>query len=312
MKAIVINQFGAPEQLHIEEVSMPMVKSGQALVRVHAAGVNPVDFKIRNGSMKFISGKKFPRILGGDLAGVVEQTAGKSKFRPGDRVFGMLTYTGGAYGEFVAVKESQLCPIPEGLQMTDAAAVPLAALTALQSLQKGKGIKTGSRVLVNGASGGVGSFAVQIAKALGAEVTGVCSARNIEFVKSLGADRVIDYQAEDFTKLGNTYDHLFDAVAKSSFGKCKKLLEKDGCYVSTIPNNGLFFHQFFNFLRKKKAWFIMTKASGEDLAIIADLIVTGKVKVHVEKVFPYQEVVKAHEMIETERVKGKIVLAFIS
>ena len=311
MKALVINQFGGPEQLQMQEMGIPQIKSGEVLLRVHAAGVNPVDYKIRNGSMKFISGKKFPRILGGDVAGVVEQAGPKSKYRPGDKVFAMLSITGGAYAEFVAVKENQLCLIPEGFSMTHAAAVPLAALTALQSFQKSNGIKPGHKVLINGASGGVGSFAVQIAKALGAHVTAVCSTANVEFVRSLGADRVIDYNKEDFLKGDEQFHTVFDAVAKTSFLRCRRIVVKGGKYVSTLPNNGLFFYQATNFLRSKKAHFNVAKPSGEDLSLIADMMKKRQLQPYMQQVFPLAEGAEAHRLIETGRVRGKLVLEVV-
>jgi NADPH:quinone reductase-like Zn-dependent oxidoreductase len=311
MKALVINQFGGHEQLVIQEVAMPLPKSDEVLIRVHAAGVNPVDFKIRNGSMKMITGKKFPRILGGDVAGIVEQVGKNSAFRPGDKVFAMLSLKGGAYAEFITVKENQLCLIPAGFSMTEAAATPLAALTALQAFQKSNGVKPGDQVLINGASGGVGTFAVQIAKAMGAEVTAVCSTANLELAKSLGADHLIDYTIEDFTKTENRYHTVFDAVAKSSFGKCRKIIEKGGKYVSTLPNNGLFFTRFFNFARATKAHFVMAKPSGNDLRLIADYMKQGLVKPVIHQTFPLHQGGKAHQLIETERVKGKLVLTVI-
>ncbi len=311
MKALVINQYGGPEQLRIQETAMPDRGKGELLVRIHAAGVNPVDFKIRSGSMKFITGSKFPRILGGDIAGVVEQADPRSPYRPGDKVFAMLTLKGGGYAEFATVKESQVCRIPEGLGMADAASMPLAALTAFQAFKKGGDIKPGDKVLINGASGGVGSFAVQIAKAQEAFVTAVCSARNAEFVQSLGADQVIDYITEDFTKKRTRYKKVFDAVAKSSFYKCRKILEKDGNYITTVPNKGLFFFKALNFTRSKKAGFIMVKPEGSDLKIISDYYREGKLKPHVSKIFPLEDGAEAHELLETERGRGKLVLSVI-
>jgi 2-desacetyl-2-hydroxyethyl bacteriochlorophyllide A dehydrogenase len=308
MKALMINQFGGTEQFQLQETGLPMPGRGEVLVRVHAAGINPVDYKIRSGSMRFIAGKKFPRILGQDVAGVVEQAGDRSAFRPGDKVYAMLTYKGGAYAEFVVVPEKQLCRIPEPLSMPEAAATPLTALTALQALLKGERIHSGDRILVNGASGGVGHFAVQIAKAMGAHVTAVTSTANLSFVESLGADRVIDYTAEDFTKTDLRYHKVFDAVAKSSFGRCKKILEKNGLYVSTIPNHGLFFHQALNFTRSKKAAFLVTKPSGGDLQIISDFIAKGKVRPHLERTYTISQIADAHHRMESGRVRGKIVL----
>ena len=311
MKALVLTQFGGPEHLQMREMPHPEIKEDEALVKIYAAGVNPVDYKVRNGSMKFITGRKLPRILGGDLAGVVEQSGKTSSFRPGDKVFAMLTHATGSYAGFAAVKESQLCLIPEGISMTEAAATPLAALTAFQAFQKGYGLKPGDMVLVNGASGGVGSFAVQIAKAMGAHVTAVCSAANADFVANLGADNVIDYNKEDFTQLDSTFHTVFDAVAKSSFRKCRKMISEGGKYVSTLPNNGLFFYQATNFLRSKKAFFILTKPYGKDLVQIADMMEKKRVKAHIQEVFPLEKAAEAHRLMETERVRGKLVLKVV-
>ncbi len=311
MRAIVINKFGGPEELHVENLAMPTAGTGEVLIRIHAAGINPVDYKIRNGSMKFFTGKKFPRILGGDIAGVVEQAGKKSAYKPGDKVFAMLSLKGGGYAEFVAVKESQLCPIPENINMREAAATPLAALTALQALRKGGDIQEGDKVLVNGAAGGVGSFAVQIAKAMGAKVWAVASGRNRDFVYSLGADKVIDYGQEDFTQSEEQFDKVLDAVAKSSFPQCKRILKKRGIYVTTVPNRGLFWHAGTNFMRGKKAAFVMVKPSGDDLRIISDWIARGLVRPYVQQSFLMPEGPRAHELMESERVRGKIVFHIV-
>ncbi|MFP4468340.1 MAG: NAD(P)-dependent alcohol dehydrogenase [Bacteroidales bacterium] len=308
MKALRIHQFGGPEQLLEEEVSMPLPERGEVLVRVNAAGVNPVDFKLRNGSLKLFTGKKFPRTLGFDIAGVVERADKSSPFKPGDRVFAMIPFKGGGYAEFVCVKSELLCPIPGEIDMIEAAATPLAALTALQAFRKKEYLHEGHKVLINGASGGVGSFAVQIAKALGAHVTAVASSKNLDFLKKIGADEVIDYTSEDFTKQPQQYHKVFDAVAKSSFKKCRRILRKGGNYVTTVPNHGLICSMMCNFLRKKKATYILVKPSGEDLHVIADMIATGQVRPQIEATFPLKEGQQAHRMLETGRVRGKLVL----
>lgn len=312
MKALTINQFGGPEELRIQEVAMPSPGTDEVLVRIHASAVNPVDYKLRNGSLKMISGKKFPRILGCDISGIVEQAPKKSLYRPGDKVFAMLSIKGGGYAEFVAIKDDKLCLIPENISMTEAAAVPLASLTALQAFKKQGGINSGDKLLINGASGGVGTFAIQIGKADGASVTGVCSNKNMEFVKNMGADHVIDYNREDFTKLNQKYNKILDAVAKSSFNRCRKILEKGGSYISTIPDKGLLFYRALNFLRSKKAGFVMVKPSGRDLMLIAHYLKSGLLYPHVYKIFPLRDGAEAHKLIETERVIGKIVLSVIS
>lgn len=311
MKALAIRQYGGPEQLQIMETALPKPGRGEVLVRVHAAGINPVDYKIRSGSLSWISGSKFPKILGGDIAGVVEQADKDSVYKPGDRVFAMLSIKGGGYAEFVTVKETQLCLIPEVISMQDAAATPLAALTALQGLRIGGKIKEGDKILINGASGGVGTFAVQIAKAMGARVTAVCSGKNVEFVKTLGADEVIDYAKQNFTEVENSFKKVFDAVAKSSFNKCKSIMDEDGTYITTLPSPAIFLHKALNFLRKQKAAAVLVKPLGTDLTYIADLMNKGIVQAYVQKAFPLAEGAEAHKLIETERVRGKIVLTII-
>ncbi len=311
MKALAILQYGGPEQLQITETALPKSGRGEVLVRVHAAGVNPVDYKIRNGSLSWITGGKFPKILGGDIAGVVEQSEKDSVYKPGDKVFAMLNFKGGGYAEFVTVKETQLCHIPDVISMQDAAATPLAALTALQGLRIGANIEEGDNILINGASGGVGSFAVQIAKAMGAQVTAVCSRKNIDFVKALGADEVIDYTQKDFTDTDKRFKKVFDAVAKSTFNKCKHILDDNGTYITTLPGAAIFLHKILNLLRKQKAAAVMVKPLGTDLCYVADLMKKGIVQAHVQKTFPLAEGAEAHKMIETERVRGKIVLTVI-
>ena len=311
MKALVINEYGPPDVLKLQETALPMPGNNEVLVRVHAAGINPVDFKIRSGSLKWVMKNKFPRVLGMDIAGVVEKAGKKSVYKPGDKVFAMLPASGGGYAEFVTVKEKYLARIPDEINMKEAAGTPLAALIALQGLGKGGGIKSGDRVLINGASGGVGSFAVQIARAMGAEVWAVSSTRNQDFVYSLGADTVIDYTTENFTKAGTRFAMVFDAVAKSSFGKCRKILDKKGIYVTTIPGPGLMMNAGLNFMRRKKAAFIMVKPSGDDLEIISDMISRGLIRSYVQQSFLLEEGPEAHRMIETERVRGKIVFHLV-
>ena len=308
MKALVIREFGTPEVLKMEDIPVPEPGENEVLVKVVTAAVNPVDYKIRNGSLKFISGKKFPRTLGGDIAGIVEKAFEGSRFQPGDRVFAMLSFKGGGYAEYVPVPEKSIAIIPEGLDYEAAAAIPLAGLTAFQALVYKGQIKAGSRVLINGASGGVGHFAVQIAKAYEAFVVATTSAKNINFVKSLGADEVIDYASTDIRKINQKFDMVFDAVASHSISEFSHVLDKKGIYVSTLPTPGLLLHQSFNFVANKKAFAIMTKTDGKDLEILSSLYLQGKLRPFIEKTFCLEEGAEAHHMIETHRVKGKIVL----
>ncbi len=237
MKAVYINHYGSADDLKIDDLSQPEINKNEVLVRIHASAVNPVDWKFRQGDLKFVTGFNFPMRLGKDLAGeVIETGSAVTNFKAGDRVWGQLGGTnGGAYAELVAAHHNSLGLIPENLNFKEAASIPLAGLTALQALRNKASVKKGDKVLINGASGGVGSLAVQIAVALGAEVTGVCSGKNAEFVKSLGAENTINYKEEDFTKNNKKYDIILDFVGNVSFGECKNVLNSNGTYVTANP-----------------------------------------------------------------------------
>ena len=308
MKKVVYHRYGPPEVLKVAEVKMPEPVAGQVLVKVVAAGINPVDYKIRNGSLKLVMPGRFPRTPGGEIAGIVYKSGSSSLFKPGDRVYAMLERPRGGYAQYVAVKEKLLCFIPANLSFEEAAALPLAGLTALQSLRdKGK-ITQGMRVLINGASGGVGSFAVQIAKAFQTHATGVCSGKNINFVRDLGADAVINYETEDFTKTGNHYDIILDAVAKKDFMSCYNILKPGGAYISTLPNLGLLLRQTLNPLFSRKAFAIIARSKAEDLTFLGRLTEEGKLKVNLERAYSLDEAVRSHQRMESERVRGKLVL----
>lgn len=310
MNAIVINQYGKPEVLEQQEVPSPSLKSGQVLVKVNASSINPIDFKARQGDLKLFLTKKFPVILGHDLAGEVKESAAVSKrFKAGDRVYGMNPFPNmGAYAEYIAVPEKYLSHTPRQLDDTQAAAVPLAALTALQALRDKAKVKKGRKVLINGASGGVGTFAVQIAKVLGAKVSGVCSTTNVELVRSLGADEVIDYKKQNFEELPEQYDAIVDAVGKSSFSKCKSILKPKGVYVSTMPNADLILGaglSLFTGLSAKALW---VKPNIEDLNVLANYIDTGAIRPVIDKIYDYNEMREAQQQAETERTVGKRVI----
>lgn len=316
MKAVLIRQFGPPQVMKIEEVDKPQISGDQVLIRVHYSSVNPVDWKIRNGSLRLLTGSKFPMRLGFDIAGeVVEMGSSATRFNKCDRVFGMLDFRHiGAYAEYVCISENKLALIPENLDLREAAAVPLAALTAYQALHyKGK-IKSGETVLVNGASGGVGSFAVQIARAAGAMVTAVCGTDNIELVRTLGADRVIDYRKQDFTELPDRYDIIFDAVGNFSFFKISKKLTCSGCYITTLPNKPADILSFFltsllpPFFKGKKSTYINVRPSGSDLGALSLLIREKKVAPIIDRMFSLEEIMEAHAYSETGHARGKIVI----
>ena len=310
MKAVVIYRYGGAEVLQYEEVEQPKIEPTQLLVKVRASSVNPIDWKIRQGMLSLITGSKFPKILGFDVAGeVVAVGSSVTRFKPGDAIYGSTSFPGGGYAEFAAVPENLVALKPTNLSYEEAAAVPLAALTALQALRDQGNIQTGQTVLINGAAGGVGIFAVQIAKALGAVVTGVSSTKNLDLVKSLLADRVIDYTQQDFTEDTAQYDIIFDAVGKRSLSQTKRVLKPNGIYITTLPSPETLFESVLTaFLPGQKAKFILEKPNTEDLIYVKELIEAGKIRVVIDRTYPLQELAAAHSYSETGRAVGKIAL----
>ncbi|WP_414579375.1 NAD(P)-dependent alcohol dehydrogenase [Anabaena sp. CCY 9402-a] len=311
MKAVIIRRYGATDVLQYEELEQPQIKPDELLVRVHASSVNPIDWKTRKGMLSFLTGNKFPMILGFDVAGEVVAVGSQvTRFRVGDAIYGSTKFPGGAYAEFAAVPENLAALKPTNLSYEEAATVPLAAMTALQALRDLGHILPRQKVLINGAAGGVGMFAVQIAKAFNAEVTGVCSTKNLEFVKSLGADRVIDYTEQDFTAEMIQYDIIFDAVAKRSLAHCKKVLKPNGVYISTLPTPDVLIQGFLSmFFPGQKAKFVMEKPNAQDLVYLKELIESGKVRTVIDRTYPLQELAAAHAYSESERTVGKIAIS---
>ncbi|MCA8829582.1 NAD(P)-dependent alcohol dehydrogenase [Hymenobacter pini] len=312
MNAIYFTEYGPADVLRYGEQPTPTPKSDQVLVRVRASSINPIDWKVRNGDMKLITGQRFPKIPGRDVAGEVAAVGNHvTRFKVGDRVYGMPNDgVGSANAEYALLAESVAAFIPEKISFEEAGAVPLAALTALQALHDHGQLLSGDRVLVNGASGGVGTFAVQIAKALGAgEVTGVCGPDNMELVRSLGADRVLNHEEHDFTKNRSHYDIVFDAVGKSSFTACQHALRRNGRYVTTTPEPSvLITDKLAAALSTKSAHMFFAKERGTDLALISAWLQAGTLRVIIDKTFPLQETAEAHRYSETGRAAGKIVL----
>jgi len=310
MIAIEIREPGGPDVLVPVERPTPAAAAGEVLIRVAAAGVNPLDFRIRSGGLKLFLPVKRPFVPGTDVAGVVETAGpGATRFAVGDRVFAMLpAKTGGGYAQFAVVDESLVTPMPGDLSMTDAAATPLAALTALQALRDKAEATAGAAVLINGASGGVGSFAVQIAKAMKLHVTATASGKNADFVRSLGADAIVDYTA-GLDTLGPRFDVVFDAVDKLSFKQARRLLKPGGVVVSTNPlAEALALNVLAPFRGGKKLRSLFVKPSGEQLREIAGWIGELKVRPQVERTFPLASADEAHRVGETGRTRGKLVL----
>ncbi len=324
IKTYFYREYGSPDVLRLEEIEKPVPTDDQVLVKVRAASVNPLDWHYLEGTpyivrlMEFgLLKPKVPR-LGVDMAGQVE-AVGKNvtDFKPGDEVFGQKF---GAFGEYVAVRADRALVIkPSGVTFEQAAALPVAAVTALQALRdKGK-LQAGQKVLINGASGGVGTFAVQLAKMMGAEVTGVCSGRNVELVKSLGADHVIDYTKEDYTKNGQRYDVMLDNVANHSFSENTGVLNPQGKYVMiggggpedqgfigplVLPIKIALIKRFVT----QEAGFMVAEVTKNDLSYLADLVQSGKLKVVIDKTYPLNQLPEAMRYLETGRARGKVVI----
>jgi NADPH:quinone reductase-like Zn-dependent oxidoreductase len=312
MKAAIINHYGTPEVLQIKEVEKPQIEPDQMLVKVHASSVNPIDWKIRKGLLKNRSGDKFPMLLGYDLSGEVIEVGDRIyEFHPGDLIYARLDQsTGGAYAEYAAVSKRVAAAKPNNMTHEEAATVPLAGMTALQALQNEGNIQAGHKVLINGASGGVGIFAVQIAKAFKTEVTAVCSGSNVEMVQSLGADRVIDYKQQDFTEDNVKYDIVFDVVGNRKPSECKSVLTPDGVYITTQPTPEDKLDEWKQKLMpNQKAEVIMLQSNSQDLVYLTREIEAGKIKTVIDRTYPLSEIADAHAYSETEHASGKIAIA---
>ena len=305
MKAALVHKYGGPELLKYEEVPRPEPAEDEIFVRVIAAGVNPVDAKVRAGLFKQ-PGAKLPLIPGYDISGVVEKTGAKAtRFKPGDEIYAYLSLQrAGAYAEYAIAKESEAAPIPKSLIHEEAAAVPLAALTAWQALIETAKLTGGQTVLIHGGSGGVGSFAVQIAKARGAKVIATASEKNQEFLKELGADQAIDYRAQKFEEVVKDVDVVLDTVAGETLKRSYDVVKKGGFIVSILdqPEKAE--------LEKRgiRGTAILVRPNAEQLAEIAKLIDAKKVKPFVSETLPLNQAHRAHVAIESGHTRGKIVL----
>lgn len=320
MKAIVYREYGGPEVLRYEEVEKPVPTDDEVLIKVHTASVNPIDWRLMSGKpapLRLAMGLRKPKSgrPGVDMAGEVE-AVGKNvtQFKAGDAVFGSCS---GAFAEYACATESKIAMKPESVTFEDAASVNVAGLTALQGLRdKGK-VHAGSKVLINGASGGVGTFAVQLGKHLGAHVTGVCSGRNVDMVRSLGADEVIDYTRDDFTKGDQRYDVILDCVANHSFSEYKRVLSAEGRSVGVgAPHDFSMIALLGSIVKdvalsasgKQKSVMFIAKGSQSDLELIGELIASGKVKPVIDKVYPLSEAASAVGHVEAGHARGKVLI----
>jgi len=314
MNAMVYHKYGLPDQLSLGEIEKPPVKDDEVLVKVYAASLNWLDLHFLTGRpflARFMAGLFKPKniVLGIDLAGVVEAIGvNVTQFQPGDEVFGSTSH--GCFAEYVCVSETEIVNKPSNLTFEEAAAVPGAAITALHALRDHGGVQPGQRVLINGASGGVGTFAVQIAKSLGAEVTGVCSTRNLDMVLAIGADHVIDYIQQDFTQSEESYDLIFDAVAKRSFSECESALKPQGIYITTEFSPVLALAgRFKSVINSKKMVPLPPKPPNKlDLIFLRELLEIGKVNPVIDRYYSLSDLPDALRYLGEGHTRGKIVI----
>lgn len=328
MKAIIYTQYGPPEVLHLAEIEKPTARENELLIKVHATTVNYGDIIARNmGNLpmnqfnmllpllipsKLFFGVSKPRnpILGNEFAGEVA-TVGKAvkKFKLGDKVFGYRGMVMGTYAEYLCMTENGTVSLkPNTMSWEEAATIPYGAIMATSLLQKAN-IRTGQHVLINGASGGIGSMAVQLAKYFGAEVTGVCATPRADYVKALGADHIIDYTREDFTQNSKTYDLIFDVLGKSEFSQCENSLKPNGVLFYVSFKIKPLFHMLRTSLRDgKKVRCTLASEKADNLDFIRELIEAGKIKTIIDKTFPLEQTAAAHRFVETGKPKGKVVI----
>jgi NADPH:quinone reductase-like Zn-dependent oxidoreductase len=324
VKAVTRDRYGSPDVLELREIDKPSLTPDGMLVRVRAASINPYDWHMLRGVpylVRLMEGVRTPKakVLGADAAGVVEAVGSEVKdFKPGDEVFGTRY---GALAEYFYGRERNFVPKPSTLTFEQAAAIPMAAVTALQGLRDRGRLQTGQRVLINGAAGGVGTFAVQIARWLGAEVTGVCSTRNVELVRSLGAAHVIDYTADDFTRNGNRYDLIFDVVGNRSLRDFRRALTHRGTFVfvgggGVEASQGHVFGPLIRSLRgsvlnrfvSQNFLPFLAKIHKDDLHVLKELVEAREVKPVVDRTYPLAEAADAMRYLETGHVRGKVIV----
>jgi NADPH:quinone reductase-like Zn-dependent oxidoreductase len=307
MHAVTIHDYGDTDVLRYEEVDVPQPAPGEVLVKVSYASVNPMDWKIRDGSAKNWIQLSMPAILGIDFAGIVEKAGDKvSRFKAGDRVYGRANFRkAGSYAEYVTVDEDSLGMAPKSISLREAAALPVAAGTAWNAIFDIANVKQGNRVLVTAASGGVGSMAVQLAKSAGAYVIGTTSRANIDLVKALGADEVIDYTEGDFTqKVSEPVDVVFDTIGKDSFEKILEIIKKGGTFVTTVGQPDQVSANKYGITAKG----FMAQTNGKRYEEMSKLVDEGKLRVVIDREFPLTDVRSAHELSETMKTKGKIII----
>lgn len=313
MKAAIIDRFGEPEVFKMTDMPQPDIAPDEIMVQAVAGSVNPIDWKQRKGKHRFILGAPFPIILGYDVAGIVVKTGSAiSHFKEGDRVCGVLRNKyGGGLAEFIKGRENYFTRVPEDIELSLTAALPLAGLTALQALRDKAELSPGKRVLIIGAAGGVGSFAVQIAEILGAKITAVSSTPHFDFLRKISNVELIDYQKQSVFALEQKYDIIFDTIGKYTFPECLKILKPGGIHVNTLPRPKILIYKFRSlFTRSKRAKTLLMKNSRADLEVLVSWVREGKLKIAIDKTFSLEEIAAAHKYIEEGHTEGKILIRY--
>ncbi|MEL7421357.1 MAG: NAD(P)-dependent alcohol dehydrogenase [Bacteroidota bacterium] len=309
MKKAIFERYGDLDTIKLVDVESPTPAAGEVLIKVAYAGLNPKDILIRKGKFKRLSGKQFPQTVGFEFSGIVEESKVDS-YQAGDKVFGMINgWKGRCCAELVRISANEIAPAPADLSHEQLSGIPLAGQTALQAIRDIGGLQPGQKICINGASGGVGTLAIQIAKALGGQVTTISSQKNTAFCQSLGADQTIAYDQEDVLKSQQRFDVFFDVFGNYSYQKTARLLTANGKYVTTVPKPEIFKEQFFNLFRKKKAKMIVVKSNTADIQWLAEHLATGSIIPVVDKVFSLNELKAAQAHIESKRAKGKVVIS---
>jgi NADPH:quinone reductase-like Zn-dependent oxidoreductase len=322
MKAAVYAEYGPPDVVRIADIEKPVPRGDEVLLKVRAASVNPLDFHFLRGTpylIRILGGLRKPKEtrLGVDIAGRVEAVGeGVTEFKPGDEVFGSCR---GAFAEYACTGTRGLVTKPDNVTFEQAAAAPVAAFTALQGFRTRGRIEPGQKILINGAAGGVGTFAVQIARSFGAEVTGVCSTRNVEMVSSIGAQRVVDYTRENFTLGAHHYDLIFDCVGNHSLLACRRVLNRNGRYIAVGGPSSPWMLGFLaraiaapllSRLVSQKMAFVGAKSSKEDLTMARELMASGQLTPVIDRRYPLSEVPEALRYLESGHARGKVVITF--
>ena len=318
MKTVFYTEYGGPEVLEIKDTPKPIPSDDEILVKVHAASVQQTDIRFRTGTpflARVLAGLLKPKnpVLGCDYSGEVD-AVGKNinDYLVGDLVYGALKERTGTQAEYIKIIRDEASIKPTNISHVEAASVGVAGTMALIALRDHAEIKSGQRVLVNGASGGIGSFAVQLAKYFGAEVTGVCSGANVDLVKSLGADHVIDYTVEDFTKKTEAYDIIFDAVRKKKYSECKNALTQRGIYVTTEFGPSIMIQMRLNSNPDgKRMKGMMGKTDPKDMAFLTKLIESGEIKPVIDRVYPLEKIAEAHQYVEKGHAKGRVIIRIV-